>query len=282
MSLIVSDIIYEYETGTSRRVRALDGVSFELCAGDLLAVVGRTGSGKSTLAQMLNGLLLPTSGRVVVDGSETAADPALLKRVRADVGLVFQYPEQQFFAENVRSEIAFAPRNAKLADDEIAERVRWAAACVGLADELMDVSPFALSGGQRRRVAVASVLSMRPKYLVLDEPTAGLDSAGARAMFAMLGDLRRDGMAVVLITHDLGLALSEATRVLMLEDGRGVFCGGPEDAAGYLVSSGVKGLVPPPLVRFCVGLRARGIDLPLTSSVDDIVAALKARKVGAR
>lgn len=239
---------------------------------------GAYGSGKSTLAQHLNALLLPCSGSVEIDGTVVTSGLKTLRDLRRKVGLVFQYPEQQFFAETVREEISFAPANWGLAGEELQRSVDEAVRLVGLDSTLLDSSPFALSGGQRRRVALASVIAMKPDYLVLDEPTAGLDAKGLRELFSLLSDIRRDGLAVVQITHDLESALTHSDKVLVLEKGRRAAYGTPNEIAEYLLTNPVHGLVIPPLVRFAAALRERGVSISLASDVPEIIRALEEYK----
>lgn len=275
MSIAIEGVSYTYNGGTSAAYEALSNVSVTVERGERIAIVGHTGSGKSTLAQHMNALLLPQSGSVVVDGIHIHEKSKDLRAVRRKVGLVFQYPEQQFFAETVREEIAFAPSNWGVAGDDLGRCVTDAIDAVGLDSAFLDNNPFALSGGQRRRVALASVIAMRPDYLVLDEPTAGLDATGIRELSALLGKIRDSGLGVVQITHDLQSALTESSRILVLERGRRVMSGSPEEIAAYLLDNPVQGLVIPPLVRFCAGLRERGIDVKLTSDLPTIVALLE-------
>lgn len=217
----VENLTYIYSPGTPFEFAALEEVSLEVRAGEIYAVVGATGSGKSTLAQHFNGLLTPAAGKVRVLGLDTAD-----KRARSclwrEVGLVFQQPEQQIFAETVFDEVAFGPRNMALDAKEVEDRVNEALALAGLpVAEVRDISPFALSGGLRRRLAIAGVLAMRPQVLILDEPTAGLDPAGRRAVFNTIEGLRRErGVTVVLVTHDMEEVAQLATSMAVLSRGR--------------------------------------------------------------
>ncbi len=278
MSILVKDLWYSYNVGTPAARQALRGVTCTVVRGAWLAIVGHTGSGKSTLAQHLNLLHLPQRGSLSIDGETADAQGKNLRAMRRKVGLVFQYPEQQFFAETVREEIAFAPANWGVAGDDLRLAVETASQAVGLDASLLDANPFALSGGQQRRVALASVLSMRPDYLVLDEPTAGLDAAGIRELAALLSRLRGEGMGVVQVTHDLQSALEHSDGVLVLENGASVVEGEPERVAAYLAAHPVRGLIVPPLVRFAAGLRDRGLGVPLTAGYEEILRALEEGK----
>ena len=275
MPIVVEGVTYTYAVGTPAEGIALRGVSLSVERGEWVSVVGHTGSGKSTLAQHLNVLLIAQSGTVSIDGIAVREKSKDLRSLRRKVGLVFQYPEQQFFSETVRDEIAFAPSNWGIAGAELEVCVKEAARAVGLDASLMSSSPFALSGGQRRRVALASVVAARPDYLVLDEPTAGLDATGIRELFGLLNGMRERGMGVVQVTHDLASALAYSSRILVLEEGRSVAYGDPESIASFLLERPVRGLLLPPLVLFCAALRKRGLDLPLTSGVEEILETLK-------
>ena len=216
MKLELEDVAHVYSRGMPFEVAALRGVSLVVEGGEVLGICGGTGSGKSTLAQHMNRLLSPTSGRVLVDG----VDAASLEKtgLRQKVGLVFQFPEQALFAPTVEEDVAFAPRRLGLVEKEVSERVREALAAVG-ASQLAGRSPHTLSGGEKRRVAVAGVLAMDPEVLVLDEPTAGLDPATRESLLALISNLRETGKSVVLISHDLDEVAEVADRVCILERG---------------------------------------------------------------
>ena len=275
MSIKAVNIKYVYNAGTPAAVTALDGVSIEAERGEWVSIVGHTGSGKSTLAQHLNLLLAPVSGFVSIDGARAAPGSREARDARRHVGLVFQYPESQFFAETVREEIAFAPSNWGVEGDALDACVTEAASAAGLSPSALGANPFSLSGGERRRAAIASVLSMRPDYLVLDEPTAGLDALGVKELAAALRDLCSKGMAVVHITHDMEIALSMSDRIAVLERGVLAVSGTPERVAEYLSEHPVKGLLMPPSARFARGLREKGICVPLSSRVDEMIEALE-------
>jgi energy-coupling factor transport system ATP-binding protein len=283
LSIKAADIKYIYNAGTPAAVTALDGVSIEAERGEWVSIVGHTGSGKSTLAQHLNLLLTPFSGSVSIDGAAVTPGSRAARDARRKVGLVFQYPESQFFAETVREEIAFAPSNWGVSGGVLDACVTEAASSVGLLPSALGSNPFSLSGGERRRVAIASVLSMRPDYLVLDEPTAGLDASGVRGLTATFRELCSNGMAVIHVTHDMEIAMSMSDRIAVLERGALVVSGTPERVAEYLSERPVKGLVMPPSARFAQGLRARGIPASLAGSVREMIEALEeARSRGKR
>ena len=259
MTLSVNDLSYTYNRGLPTECCALHDVSFELSGGCVLSVLGHTGSGKSTLAQHLNALITAQSGSVAADGIDPAGGADARRSVRRKVGLVFQYPEQQIFADSVAEEISFAPKNWGADEEEIKRNVAWAAQAVSLPPELFPLHPHSLSGGQKRKTAIASVISAKPSYIVLDEPTAGLDSVSAREFEELISGFAGKGIGIVHITHDIELALRVSTSILILEDGRGVFYGTPGECAEFLCSVPVKGLVLPEVLELSRRLRSRGV-----------------------
>jgi energy-coupling factor transport system ATP-binding protein len=275
VAIIAENIFYSYNMGTPAEHAALEGVSFSVERGERVSIVGHTGSGKSTLAQHLNLLLFPQSGNLSIDGVTLESGSPEARKLRRKVGLVFQYPESQFFAETARDEIKFAPANWGMSGDALDACVDEAASAAGIELSLLDSNPFNMSGGQRRRLAIASVIAVKPDYLVLDEPTAGLDAEGVRGLERILSDIRERGLAVVQVTHDLESALAHSDKILVLEHGKGVASGTPEEIAGFLADNPVKGLLMPPTARFAMGLRKRGINVPITSGVSDLVSALE-------
>ncbi|MFA0889356.1 MAG: ATP-binding cassette domain-containing protein [Synergistales bacterium] len=275
MSIRVDSLCHVYHPGTPLETRALAGVNLLVERGEWIAVVGQTGSGKSTLAQHLNALLLPTGGSVSVDGISTTGETAALREVRRKVGLVFQYPEHQLFAESVREEMAFGPKNWNFSEEEINRSTIETLTLLGLPLELLDRSPFQLSGGQKRRLCIASVLASRPDYLVLDEPTAGMDAPGRKELLALLKCLVKEGIGVVHITHDLELALALADRVLVLEKGKTIFCGTPDSLMDELLDRPLKGLCLPPILDLVSGLRDYGYSIPYTLDPDALAERLE-------
>jgi energy-coupling factor transport system ATP-binding protein len=275
MSIRVDSLCHVYHPGTPLETRALAGVNLLVERGEWIAVVGQTGSGKSTLAQHLNALLLPTGGSVTVDGISTTGETAALREVRRKVGLVFQYPEHQLFAESVREEMAFGPKNWNFSEEEINRSTIETLTLLGLPLELLDRSPFQLSGGQKRRLCIASVLASRPDYLVLDEPTAGMDAPGRKELLALLKCLVKEGIGVVHITHDLELALALADRVLVLEKGKTIFCGTPDSLMDELLDRPLKGLCLPPILDLVSGLRDYGYSIPYTLDPDALAERLE-------
>ncbi|MDO4547810.1 MAG: energy-coupling factor transporter ATPase [Clostridia bacterium] len=220
MPIEVRNLSHVYSPGSPFQYVALNDVSFTVNEGEVVGLIGHTGSGKSTLVQHLNGLLKPSSGQVLVDGVDLADKAADLRGVRKKVGLVFQYPEYQLFEETSLKDIAFGPKNLGLSEDEATERARWAASLVGLGEDMLDRSPFDLSGGQKRRVAIAGVLAMQPKTLVLDEPAAGLDPMGRKEMLELLVRLHeKGGLTLIMVSHSMTDVSRLCSRVLVMNRG---------------------------------------------------------------
>lgn len=280
MPIVVENLSYTYNEGLPSERPALRGVSFGVERGMTVSVLGHTGSGKSTLAQHLNGLIIPQRGRVIVDGYEAAKGAQEAREVLRRVGLVFQYPEEQIFSERVFDEIAFAPRNWGISGEDLTTRVRLAAREAGLDEELLDASPYGLSGGLKRAVAVASVIAARPDYLVLDEPSAGLDCFAAASLASMLKNFAARGTGVVIITHDIEFALEMSDRVLLLEEGRAIFWGTPDEAAAFVASRDIKGLALPEILDIAAELFAAGKIGRLAWSVDGLIDEIRKRKNG--
>lgn len=260
----VSHLSHVYMRGTPFEARALDDVSFTIEDGAFVGVIGHTGSGKSTLITHLNALLRPEEGRVIINGIDTAAENADLKTVRRTVGLVFQYPEYQLFEETVKRDVAFGPKNLGLSEQEVDQRVRFALREVGLAyDEIAQRSPFELSGGQMRRVAIAGVLAMRPKTLILDEPTAGLDPAGRRSILGMIRELHAaGGLTVVMVSHNMDDISSLATRLVVMSRGKMVLTGTPREVFQHRELLHSIGLGIPQAAELTQQLIAEGYPLP--------------------
>ena len=219
--LSVENLTHTYGAHSPFEKHAVRGVSLDIHEGEFLGIIGHTGSGKSTFIQHLNGLLRPHEGRVLLDGKDIWENPKKIRDVRFRVGMVFQYPEHQLFEDTIYKDIAFGPKNMGLSEEEIDRRVRQAAAYVGLPEALLDKSPFDLSGGEKRRAAIAGVMAMEPQVLILDEPTAGLDPQGREQVLAMLQDYRKTrGTTVLLVTHSMEDVARVADRVLVMSEGR--------------------------------------------------------------
>lgn len=258
----IEDLTHTYSAGTPFQRSAVEGLSMTVGAGEFLGVIGHTGSGKSTLIQHLNGLLQPTSGRILLEGKDIWADPKKIRDVRFKVGLVFQYPEYQLFEETVYKDIAFGPKNMGLGAEEIDRRVRDAATFVGLHETLLDKSPFELSGGQKRRVAIAGVIAMEPKVLVLDEPTAGLDPQGRDAILAQIQAYHRaKGAAVVLVSHSMEEIARNVDRIVVLSDGKVYMEGTPKQVFARAHELEQVGLDVPQVTKVAAALKARGLDI---------------------
>ena len=252
-----------YSRGTPFEKVAIDHIDIEIERGEFVGIIGHTGSGKSTFIQHLNGLLAPTSGRVIVDGVDIASSKAAARDVKFKVGLVFQYPEYQLFEETVWRDIAFGPRNMGLSEAEIDERVREAAGFVGVPEHLLQVSPLELSGGQKRRVAIAGVIAMRPQVLILDEPTAGLDPAGRESVLGNISYYQRSsGATVLLISHSMDDVARIASRLVVFNEGRVAMDGTPAEIFEHSKELRDMGLTVPKATEIAMALRERGIEIP--------------------
>lgn len=261
--LETEDLTHVYSRGTPFEKTAVDHVSVEIQRGELLGVIGHTGSGKSTFLQHLNGLLRPTAGKVLFDGKDIHASKEMTRYVRFNVGLVFQYPEYQLFEETVFADISFGPKNMGVKGDELRERVLEAMRFVGLGEELSEVSPLELSGGQKRRVAIAGVIAMRPEVLILDEPTAGLDPEGRESIIQNILDYRAfTGATVLLVSHSMDDVARLADRLLVFRDGGIAMDGTPADVFERAGALREMGLTIPAATEIALALRARGVEIP--------------------
>lgn len=255
-------VSYVYSPGTPFEKVAVDDFSLEIEEGDFVGVIGHTGSGKSTFIQHLNGLLRPTSGKVWIFGRDIWAEPKKIREFRFLVGLVFQYPEYQLFEETVERDIAFGPSNMGLSAAEVADRVSEAAGFVGLSSDVMQKSPFELSGGQKRRVAIAGVLAMRPKVLILDEPTAGLDPKGREQIFSQITDYhKKTGSTVLLVSHSMEDVARHARRVLVINDSKMFAYGTVEEVFSRTQELVSMGLSVPQVTQIFMELKKRGFDV---------------------
>lgn len=259
----VEGLRHVYSEGTPFEKVAIENIDAEIYAGELVALIGHTGSGKSTFIQHLNGLLKPSAGSVSYEGTDIFASKETSLSVRYKVGLVFQYPEYQLFEETVYKDISFGPKNMGLSEAEIDERVREAAAFVGVPEELFERSPLELSGGQKRRVAIAGVIAMRPGVLILDEPTAGLDPAGCEEILNNIMEYRSEtGSAVVLVTHDMDAAAKAADRLIVFSGGHIAMSGTPAEVFSREEDLLRMGLDIPAPTSIAHELRSRGMNLP--------------------
>ena len=282
--LQIENLTHTYGAGTPFQRNAVEDLSFTVKQGEFLGVIGHTGSGKSTLIQHLHGLLKPTSGRVLLDGKDIWAEPKKIRDVRFRVGLVFQYPEYQLFEETVYKDIAFGPINMGKTGDELDRCVRETAKLVGLKSETLEKSPFELSGGQKRRVALAGVMAMEPEVLILDEPTAGLDPAGRENLMANIRDFHRNrGNTVILVSHSMDEVARNVDRILVLKSSHILMEGTPRQVfarAEELISAGLD---VPQVTRVAMALRQRGVPIdPAVYTVEELREALvKLEKGGA-
>ena len=281
MPIVIDHLSHTYFDGTTS-VPAVKDVSFEIREGEFLSIIGHTGCGKTTMVQHLNGLLLPSGGRVLVDGMDTA-DKKLRPAIRSLVGMVFQYPEYQLFADTVREDVGFGPKNMKLSEDEIALRVSEAMAMVGLSlEEFGEKSPFVLSGGEKRRAALAGILAMRPKYLVLDEPMAGLDPQGRQSILGMLEKLRQEtGCSIIMVSHSMEDVARHADRILVMNRGEVMYLDTPKAVFSHSEELAEMGLSLPAPCRVAALLRAKGKDVPLDICTREDLEESLLRRMGA-
>ena len=267
MALIKTENLnYVYSPDTPFEKAAICDINIEINEGEFIGIIGHTGSGKSTLVQHLNGLIRPTSGKIYVDGVDIWQEPKKIRDLRFKVGLVFQYPEYQLFDETVRSDIAFGPKNMGLSEDEINERVLRAADAVGLSRKLLDKSPFDLSGGQKRRAALAGVLAMEPKVLILDEPTAGLDPKGRVTILDRIKEFRKTyNTTVLLVSHSMEDIAKVADRVLVMNKSRVHMFDSVENVFKHSAELSKIGLNVPQITQVFMGLKEKGY--PVEDSV---------------
>lgn len=288
MPIVLEKVSHTYQPGSPHEVHALKEVSLTIKAGEFVGLIGHTGSGKSTLIQHLNGLLLPSSGKVTVDEMALVAKSKNLKTIRQKVGLVFQYPEHQLFEETVALDVAFGPKMMGLTQEEITRRVRWALKMVDLDYvRFKDLSPFGLSGGEKRRVAIAGVLAMQPKYLVLDEPTAGLDPKGRDEILSQIRRLNEKGLAVILVSHSMDDVARLVQRLVVINQGQIVFDDKPRlvfNQANHLQD---LGLDVPGVMKLMLALKAKGLPvradvLSIQEAKEEIQRVLKDQEEGTK
>ena len=279
--LEIKNLNHVYSAGTPFEHVALKDVSFTVERGEFIGVIGHTGSGKSTLMQHLNGLLKPTSGEILLDGKDIWSDKKMTRESRFHVGLVFQYPEYQLFEETVYKDIAFGPKNMGLSTQEIDRRVREAAGFVGLTEEQLQVSPFDLSGGQKRRVAIAGVIAMEPEVLILDEPTAGLDPEGREDVLQNIENYRKAKNAtIMMVSHSMNDVARLADRLLVMCDAHLAMDGTPDEVFEHAQELLEMGLDIPEITRVFLRLQQMGIPVNQVYTIDQAVAELKRVKGG--
>lgn len=274
MSIKIENVSYTYLKKTPNEVEALHNVSFEIKEKKITAIIGHTGSGKSTLIQMLNALSTPTSGRIIVDRFEIGPNPKKnknIKELRRHIASIFQFPEYQLFEETVEKDVAFGLKNYGVKQEEAIKRGHEALKQVGLDESFFSRSPFELSGGEKRRVAIAGILVLDPDILVLDEPTAGLDPEGTRIILDLIKELNNQGKTIILVTHDMNIVLNYADEVVVLKEGNLVYQGVPSEL--FSLSSDDLSLEVPPLYQFSRTLIDKGLNININSikNIDDLI-----------
>ena len=284
MSVELKDVTYTYSPGTAYEMHALEHVSMEIQDGQFVGVIGHTGSGKSTLVQHFNGLIRPTSGHVYYNGEDIWQEGYNLRELRSHVGLVFQYPEHQLFETDVLTDVCFGPKNQGLSPEECKERAKVALQHVGLDESYYEKSPFELSGGQKRRVAIAGVLAMNPSFLILDEPTAGLDPKGRDEILDQLALLHETrGISIMLVSHSMEDIARYVERIIVMNKGHVAFDDTPKEVFSHYKELEEMGLAAPQMTYIMHALKERGMDVDVTATTveearDSILKALKKRK----
>ena len=280
--LRIEHLSHIYSAGTPFEKKAVDDVSFSAQRGEFIGLIGHTGSGKSTLIQHFNGLLKPTSGRIYINGEDIFQSKEMTRAARFAVGLVFQYPEYQLFEETVYADVAFGPKNMGLDKDEIDRRVRENCRIVGLSEDVLDKSPFELSGGQKRRVALAGIFAMEPEVMVLDEPMAGLDPAGCADVFRFIKEYHeKHGTTILFVTHSMEYAAQMSERIIVMDHGHILMDGTPADIFSRSEELIEAGLDVPQVTQVFLELKKRGLPVdPSVYTVEQAVAQLKALKGG--
>ena len=279
--LEVRNLDYIYSAGTPFEHKALDNVSFALAPGEFVGIIGHTGSGKSTLMQQMNGLLKPTSGQVLLDGVDIWSDKKLTRQARFRVGLVFQYPEYQLFEETVYRDIAFGPKNMGLDEKEVDRRVREAAGFVGLTEAQLEVSPFDLSGGQKRRVAIAGVIAMEPEVLILDEPTAGLDPVGRAEILGNIEAYRQAKNAtIMMVSHSMEDVARLTDRLLVMNGSQLAMDGTPSEVFSRAQELLAMGLNIPQVTQVFLELKKLGLDVKSVYTMEQAVAEIASLRGG--
>lgn len=279
--LEVKNLTYIYSAGTPFEHKALDDISFSVERGEFIGIIGHTGSGKSTLMQQLNGLLKPTSGTVLLDGQDIWSDKKLTRQARFRVGLVFQYPEYQLFEETVYKDIAFGPKNMGLSPEEVDRRVREAAGFVGLTEQQLEVSPFDLSGGQKRRVAIAGVIAMEPEVLILDEPTAGLDPVGRSEILGNIQSYRKAKNAtIMMVSHSMEDVARLTDRLLVMNSSKLAMDAPPAQVFTHAEELTQMGLNIPQVTQVFLELKKLGLDVKNVYTIEQAAAEIRRLKGG--
>ena len=266
MSIKLENVSYVYSSGTAYEIKAVDNVSFEIKQGEFVGMIGHTGSGKSTVIQHLNGLVKPTSGRVLFNGEDVWAEDYDRRALRFHVGLVFQYPEYQLFETTVLKDVCFGPKNQGLSDEDALKAAKKALEMVGAPEDIFEKSPLDLSGGQKRRVAIAGVLAMNPDVLVLDEPMAGLDPRGKKEILDMIADLHeKNGITIVLVSHSMEDVAVYVDRLIVMDKGKKAFDGNPKEIFAHYRELEKMGLSAPQVTYLMYALRDKGFDIDTTA-----------------
>ena len=279
--LEAKNLTYIYSAGTPFEHKALDDISFSVERGEFIGIIGHTGSGKSTLMQQLNGLLKPTSGTVLLDGQDIWSDKKLTRQARFRVGLVFQYPEYQLFEETVYKDIAFGPKNMGLSPEEVDRRVREAAGFVGLTEQQLEVSPFDLSGGQKRRVAIAGVIAMEPEVLILDEPTAGLDPVGRSEILGNIQSYRKAKNAtIMMVSHSMEDVARLTDRLLVMNGSKLAMDAPPAQVFTHAEELTQMGLSIPQVTQVFLELKKLGLDVKNVYTIEQAAAEIRRLKGG--
>ena len=279
--LEVKNLTYIYSAGTPFEHKALDDISFSVERGEFIGIIGHTGSGQSTLMQQLNGLLKPTSGTVLLDGQDIWSDKKLTRQARFRVGLVFQYPEYQLFEETVYKDIAFGPKNMGLSAEEVDRRVREAAGFVGLTEQQLEVSPFDLSGGQKRRVAIAGVIAMEPEVLILDEPTAGLDPVGRSEILGNIQSYRKAKNAtIMMVSHSMEDVARLTDRLLVMNGSKLAMDAPPAQVFTHAEELTQMGLNIPQVTQVFLELKKLGLDVKNVYTIEQAAAEIRRLKGG--
>lgn len=276
MSIKLENVTYTYNPGTAYETDAVKNISLEIGQGEFIGMIGHTGSGKSTLIQHLNGLVKPTSGKVLFNGEDIWSEGYDRKQLRFHVGLVFQYPEHQFFETSVLKDVCFGPKNMGLSDEEAEEKGKLSLKHVGISEDLFERSPFEISGGLKRRVAIAGVLAMDPEILVLDEPTAGLDPRGKREILNLLSELHEvRGISVVLVSHSMEDVAQYVERLIVINSGEKAYDGKPKEVFSHYRELENMGLAAPQVTYIMNALKERGMDVDVSAiTVDEAKASI--------
>ncbi|HIX60308.1 MAG TPA: energy-coupling factor transporter ATPase [Candidatus Blautia gallistercoris] len=283
MSIELKHVTYTYSPGTAYEIHALEDINLVIPDGQFIGMIGHTGSGKSTLIQHLNGLIRPTSGEVLYNGEDIWQEKYDLKSLRSQVGLVFQYPEHQLFEVDVISDVCFGPKNQGLSQEEAKEQARKALDSVGIGEEFYSKSPFELSGGQKKRVAIAGVLAMNPKILILDEPTAGLDPKGRDEILDQIALLHKErGISIVLVSHSMEDIARYVERIIVMNHGKVALDGAPKEVFSHYKELEAMGLSAPQITYIMQALKEHGLDVDVTATTVEeakasILEALKKR-----